>query len=181
MLFQGSFWDCTGGGGSVGSDTHCDDAPADWRRALVSTRLDEEEMVRAEEDVEAMMSLNLNKALIFLLLFFLFLFCGLLWEILRPPGWELNLDEIEFLIYFWGFPFFSYFIPYFCYFLAPFFFFFLEEYDNLWNIVMLVLQSLGMHNHSFYFHLDSVMTWPLDRNFMVFDWMEGSSLDPFLY
>lgn len=40
----------------------------------MSTRLDEEEMVRAEEDVEAMMSLNLNKALIFLLLFFLFFF-----------------------------------------------------------------------------------------------------------
>lgn len=44
-----------GGGGRVGRVTHCGDATADWRGgALVSTRVDEEEMVSAEEDVEAM-------------------------------------------------------------------------------------------------------------------------------
>lgn len=44
---------------------------------------------------------------------------------------------------------------------------------------MFVLPGLEVHSHSFLFHLDSVMTWPLDRNFMAFDWMEGSVLDPF--
>lgn len=35
--------------------THCGDEADDWRtRALVSTRVDEDEMVSAEEDVEAM-------------------------------------------------------------------------------------------------------------------------------
>lgn len=44
-----------GGGGRFGRVTHCGDEAADWRgRALVSTRVDEEEMVSAEEDVEAM-------------------------------------------------------------------------------------------------------------------------------
>lgn len=52
-VFPGRFWDCTGGGGSVGSVTHCGDAAPDWRGALPSTRVDEEESVSVDE-VEAM-------------------------------------------------------------------------------------------------------------------------------
>ena len=53
MLFHGRFGDCSGGGGRVGIVTHCGDEPASWRGALVSTNDEEEDMVRAEEDVEA--------------------------------------------------------------------------------------------------------------------------------
>lgn len=57
VVFQGLFWDCcTGGGGSVGSDTHCGDEAADWRGALTSTRVDEEEIVSVEEEVEAIIT-----------------------------------------------------------------------------------------------------------------------------
>lgn len=50
MVFQR----CTGGGGNVGRVTHCGDAPADWRGALAaSVNADEEDIVRADEEVEA--------------------------------------------------------------------------------------------------------------------------------
>jgi hypothetical protein len=38
----------------VGRVTHCGDAAADWRGALPSTRVDEEESVSVEEELEAM-------------------------------------------------------------------------------------------------------------------------------
>jgi hypothetical protein len=54
VAFQGRFWGWTGGGGSVGRLTHCGDAAADWREALASMRLDDEEIDRGVEEVEAM-------------------------------------------------------------------------------------------------------------------------------
>ena len=39
----------------MGSDTHCGDEAADWR-ALTSTRVDEEEIVSVEEEVEAIIT-----------------------------------------------------------------------------------------------------------------------------
>jgi hypothetical protein len=38
----------------VGRVTHCGDAAADWRGALPSTRVDEEESASVEEELEAM-------------------------------------------------------------------------------------------------------------------------------
>lgn len=38
----------------MGRVTHCGDAAADWRGALPSTRVDEEESVSVEEELEAM-------------------------------------------------------------------------------------------------------------------------------
>jgi hypothetical protein len=40
----------------VGRVTHCGDAAADWRGALPSTRVDEEESVSVEEEVEAIIT-----------------------------------------------------------------------------------------------------------------------------
>ncbi len=40
----------------MGRVTHCGDAAADWRGALPSTRVDEEESVSVEEEVEAIIT-----------------------------------------------------------------------------------------------------------------------------
>lgn len=40
----------------MGRVTHCGAAAADWRGALASTRVDEEESVSVEEEVEAMIT-----------------------------------------------------------------------------------------------------------------------------
>ncbi len=42
----------------MGRVTHCGDAAADWRGALASTRLDEEEIDKVVEEVEAMVEVN---------------------------------------------------------------------------------------------------------------------------
>lgn len=58
MAFPGRFWDGTRGGGSVGRVTHWEDAVADWRGALPSMRVEEEEMESGVELLEAMASQN---------------------------------------------------------------------------------------------------------------------------
>lgn len=51
MGFHERFWDWTGGAGREGMLTHCEEA--DCLGALASTREEEEEIVRVEEEVEA--------------------------------------------------------------------------------------------------------------------------------
>jgi hypothetical protein len=63
VAFQGRFWGWTGGGGSVGRLTHCGDATADRREALASIRLDDEEIDRGVEEVEAMTVVNPYRSL----------------------------------------------------------------------------------------------------------------------
>lgn len=59
-VLEGRVWDWTGGGGRVGRVTHCGEEDGDCLGALASTRVEEEDKERVEEEVEAIASTGMK-------------------------------------------------------------------------------------------------------------------------